>query len=102
MRERSQILGAAYMRSAGRKAASSHSGIAPAFSGTSKKLKTKTFLAAEAQSTQRKPWFFPLRTLRLCGKAFSCELLASRLVVFLEASVACALCRVRPRVQVLH
>jgi hypothetical protein len=50
--------------------------------GTSKKLKTKTFLAAEAQRTQRKPWFFPLRTLRLCGKAFSCELLASRLVGF--------------------
>ena len=50
--------------------------------GTSKNLKTKTFLAAEAQSTQRKPWFFPLRTLRLCGKAFSCELLASRLVGF--------------------
>jgi hypothetical protein len=55
---------------------------APSLLGTSKNLKTKTFLAAEAQSTQRKPWFFPLRTLRLCGKALSCELLVSKLLGF--------------------
>jgi hypothetical protein len=47
-------------------------GIAGSFWGASKNLKTKTFLAAEAQSTQRKSWFFPLRPLRLCGKAFPC------------------------------
>jgi hypothetical protein len=53
--------------------------IAPSVLKTSKNLKTKTFLAAEAQRTQRNSLFFPLR---LCGKAFSCELLASRLVGF--------------------
>lgn len=48
----------------------SRSGIADTKVGISNKLKTKTFLAAEAQSTQRKSLVFPLRTLRLATKLF--------------------------------